>query len=115
MAADRWRSAFKDCAGLCGYNFPLGREPDIPAVLEAVQRTCTSEQALQVRQAGMCRSVPCPRVRGCVGAGGLGHGGRQGGRGNFKIRGYLDTTVNQEGLVLFIITYCYQYCATASP
>ncbi len=48
VAADRWRSAFKEIATICGFSFTASREPDIPSVVEAVQRTRASEQAVQV-------------------------------------------------------------------
>ena len=48
VAADRWRSAFKEIATLSGFSFGMGREPDIPSVVDAVQRTRASEQAVQV-------------------------------------------------------------------
>ena len=48
-AADRWRSAFKQIATLCGFSLGMGREPDIPSVVDAVQRMRASEQAVLVR------------------------------------------------------------------
>mmetsp|Transcript_23737 Transcript_23737/g.52082 ORF Transcript_23737/g.52082 Transcript_23737/m.52082 type:complete len:347 (+) Transcript_23737:93-1133(+) len=47
VAADRWRTAFKEIAALCGFPAGPGREPDIPSVVEAVQRIKTAEQSLQ--------------------------------------------------------------------
>ncbi len=48
LAADRWRTAFKEIAMICGFSAVMARDPDIHSVLEAVQRTRASEQALQV-------------------------------------------------------------------
>lgn len=46
--ADRWRSAFKQVASMCGYTLQTGKEPDVPAVLESVQRLKAAEASLQV-------------------------------------------------------------------
>jgi hypothetical protein len=53
VAADRWRTAFRDIATLCGFSAGASREPDTQSVQEAVQRTRASEQALQV----VCREI----------------------------------------------------------
>eukprot|EP00798_Chlamydomonas_sp_ICE-L_P017957 gene17957-24361_t len=45
--ADKWRSAFKEVATVCGFSVQPGREPDIASVVESARRTRTSEQALQ--------------------------------------------------------------------
>ncbi|MEW5307025.1 MAG: hypothetical protein WDW36_009446 [Sanguina aurantia] len=45
--ADRWRSAFKQVASMCGYTLQTGKEPDVPAVLESVQRLKAAEASTQ--------------------------------------------------------------------
>jgi hypothetical protein len=51
VEANKWRSAFKEVAGLVGFSTAAAREPDIQGVLEAVQRLKMQGQAMQV---GMC-------------------------------------------------------------
>ncbi|MEW5320170.1 MAG: hypothetical protein WDW38_011264 [Sanguina aurantia] len=48
--ADRWRSAFKQVASMCGYTLQTGKEPDVPAVLESVQRLKAAEASTQAER-----------------------------------------------------------------